>query len=95
MDIKKEDIEHLSVLSRIDLEGKEDELLKDADAILGYFEELKQVNTDDIAPMAGATDMTNRSEADEVDEELKGKGIESFPEAEQGYLKVPGVRKKD
>ena len=96
--IKKEDIEYLAKLARIDLaeeEGKK--LLKDAEAILGYFEELKQADTGDISPSAGwrsgATDMTNKTDKDEVNQELIQKGIESFPESEKGCLKVPGVMK--
>ena len=96
--IKKEDIEHLAKLARIDLTGAEEKkLLKDAEAILGYFEELKQADTDGMPPSAGfrsgATDMVNRTDEDGINQELIQKGIESFPESEKGCLKVPGVMK--
>jgi len=89
--INKEDIQRLAELSRIDLQGKEEKLLIDAEKILGYFEELTQVDTDGISPMAGATNMVNIASADDVNEELVQKGIESFPESVKGCLKVPGV----
>jgi len=89
--INKEDIQRLAELARIDLQGKEEKLLIDAEKILGYFEELTQVDTDGISPMAGATNMVNITDADNVSEELIQKGIESFPESVSGCLKVPGV----
>jgi aspartyl-tRNA(Asn)/glutamyl-tRNA(Gln) amidotransferase subunit C len=92
--IKKEDIEHLAKLARIDLTGAEEgKLLHDAEAILGYFEELKGADTDGISPMAGAAMAANITDRDEANNELIQKGIESFPESERGYLKVPGVMK--
>ena len=89
--IKKEDIQYIAELARINLQGEEDRLLKDAEAIFSYFEELTQVDTDGISPMAGATNMVNIASADDVNEELVQKGIESFPESVKGCLKVPGV----
>ncbi|MCK9497297.1 MAG: Asp-tRNA(Asn)/Glu-tRNA(Gln) amidotransferase subunit GatC [Candidatus Colwellbacteria bacterium] len=94
-DIKKEDIERLAQLARIDIEGKEAGLVKDAENILEYFEQLKDVNTDNISPMSGASDMVNQAEADDIDKGLLQKGIESFPETKDGYLKVPGVMKNN
>lgn len=92
--IRKEDIEHLAELARIDLAAaEENRILKDAEAILGYFEELNQVDTDGIPPMAGATELINITDEDAVNPEFIQKGIESFPESEKGCLKVPGVMK--
>ena len=92
--IEKKDIKHLADLARIDLKPEEEEkLLKDAEAILVYFEELGEVNTDDVSGMAGATDIVNATGGDEVATELIQKGIESFPESEKNCLKVPGVMK--
>ena len=52
--IDKKTLEHLTELSRIELEKKsEDKLLEDLQKILGHFEELKEVNTENIEPMAG------------------------------------------
>lgn len=94
-DTKKEDIERLAQLARIDIEGKETGLVKDAENILEYFEQLKDVNTDNISPMSGASDMVNQAEADDIDRDFLQKGIESFPETKDGYLKVPGVMKNN
>jgi aspartyl-tRNA(Asn)/glutamyl-tRNA(Gln) amidotransferase subunit C len=95
MDIRKEDIERLARLARIDIQGKEEELVKDALNILEYFEQLKDIRTDNISPMSGATDMVNCADSDDVDKTFLQKGVESFPESKEGYLRVPGVMKGD
>ncbi|MFA5053142.1 MAG: Asp-tRNA(Asn)/Glu-tRNA(Gln) amidotransferase subunit GatC [Parcubacteria group bacterium] len=89
--ISEGDIERLAKLARVDIEGKEEKLLKDAEEILGYFEELKQVDTENILPLSGATEIVNAVGKDEINSELLEKGIASFPETEKGCLKVPGV----
>lgn len=93
--LDKEKLEHLAKLARIDLpEGKEDKLLHDAENILGYFDELKQLDTDNIEPMTGGTDLVNAAREDERSEELLREGIGSFPRARDGYLEVPAVIKE-
>jgi len=89
--IKKEDIQYIAELARINLQGEEDKLLKDAEAIFSYFEELTQVNTDGVSAMAGTTNMINIADEDSVSKEFIQKGIESFPESVNGCLRVPGV----
>lgn len=54
--INKKTLEYLAELSRIELEKESGEkLLKDLQKILAYFEELKEVDTENIEPMAGGT----------------------------------------
>jgi len=54
--INKKTLEYLAELSRIELEKEsEEKLLKDLQKILAYFEELREVDTENIEPMAGGT----------------------------------------
>lgn len=93
--LDKDKLEHLAELARIDLpEGKEEKLLRDAENILVYFDELNELNTDDIEPMTGGTDLVNSVREDERSEELLRDGIEAFPRARDGYLEVPAVIKE-
>jgi len=93
--IDKEKIEHLAELARIKLfEGSEEKLLHDAEEILSYFEELKQVNTDDIEPMTGGTDIKNAAREDSRSEELLRDGVQDFPVSHDGYLEVPSIMKE-
>lgn len=94
MILDKKHLEHLAALARIELHAHEEEkLLKDLEKILEHFNELKEVNTDNVAPMAGGTELKNVTRGDLVREErLRGeRAVEAFPEKENGYLRVPPV----
>ncbi len=93
--IDKKTLEYLAELSRIELDKKhEEKLLKDLQKILGYFEELKEVNTENVEPMAGGTIEKNVLRGDELINESKTSSVQltgQFPEKESGYLKIPPV----
>lgn len=91
--INKKVIKHLAELARLELTAKEeDRLLKDLQGILAHFEELQGLDTAEVQPMAGGTQLKNNFREDE-DRENKyaGTGVEGFPEKEGGFLKVPRV----
>ncbi len=91
--LDKKALEHLAELARIKLSPQEEEkLLKDLGAILGHFESLKELDTKNVAPLTGGTTLINvfRDDA-ERENTNQGAGTESFPEKQDGYLKVPPV----
>jgi len=91
--INKTTLEHLAKLARIELDPKEEEkLLKDLTEILDYFKELEALDTTDVMPMTGGTDLKNIfREDDERENTDRGAGTELFPESKNGFLKVPPV----
>lgn len=94
--ITKKTLEYLAELARIQISGKEEKLLKDLQKILAYFDELKEVDTENVEPMAGGTIEMNVFREDEQATSDKRQGkmenlIEAFPEKENGFLKVPAV----
>lgn len=93
--INKETLEHLAELGRIELNKEsEGKLLEDLQKILGHFDELKEIDTDNVESMAGGTFEKNvlREDYDGEKQEVKSeKLIEQFPEKENGFLKVPAV----
>lgn len=91
--ITKKDLEHLAELARIELrEGEEEKLQKDLGNILDYFNELKALDTDSTMPMTGGTNLKNMLREDKLgDTDDTGKGVDNFPDAQGGYLKVPPV----
>ncbi len=94
MILDKKHLEHLAVLARIELHAHEEEkLLKDLEKILEHFKELQEVNTDNVAPMAGGTELKNVTRGDLIREDrlLLERAVEAFPEKEGRYLKVPPV----
>ncbi|MEK7174098.1 MAG: Asp-tRNA(Asn)/Glu-tRNA(Gln) amidotransferase subunit GatC [Patescibacteria group bacterium] len=91
--ITKATIAHLANLTRLRLTPAEEErLLHDLQKILEHFEELSAVETTGVPPMTGGTAERNvfRDDA-ERENTNRGAGKESFPETEDGYLKIPGV----
>jgi aspartyl-tRNA(Asn)/glutamyl-tRNA(Gln) amidotransferase subunit C len=91
--ITKRELEHLAVLARIELDPQEEEkLLKDLGEILGYFTELQKLDTANVMPMTGGTDLENVLREDTAHESTdRGAGVESFPESQDGFLKIPPV----
>jgi aspartyl-tRNA(Asn)/glutamyl-tRNA(Gln) amidotransferase subunit C len=91
--INKHELEHLAKLARIELDPSEEEkLLKDLGNILEHFNELKLLDTANVVPMAGGTDLKNIFRDDtERESTNRGAGVEAFPEKKDGYLKVPPV----
>ncbi|NCO44806.1 Asp-tRNA(Asn)/Glu-tRNA(Gln) amidotransferase subunit GatC [Candidatus Wolfebacteria bacterium] len=54
--INKKTLEYLAGLGRIELDKKhEEKMLGDLQNILGHFDELKEVDTEDVEPLAGGT----------------------------------------
>ena len=91
--ISKHELEHLAELVRIALNPKEEgKLLKDLGAILDYFKELQELDTSNVPPMTGGTDLRDVLRADaERENTNQGFGIEAFPGSQNGYLKIPPV----
>lgn len=93
-EITKKEIKHLAELARLDVNEKDEaKLERDLSEILNYFNELKEVNVEDVSPLTGVTNLINAVREDDTErtaDTLKGK--ESFPPGgEDGYLKVPSV----
>jgi aspartyl/glutamyl-tRNA(Asn/Gln) amidotransferase C subunit len=96
MTIDDKTIEHLADLSRIKIDKTDREKLAgDLEGILGYFKALTELNTDNVLPVTGGTDLMNVFKKDEENNELLKKGRDVFPEEEKGLLKVPAVFAKN
>ncbi len=91
--LTKRDLEHLAELARIKLDPKEEEkLLNDLRNILEHFNELQELDTSNVAPMAGGTDLINAFRADADRENTnQGGGADAFPVSKDGFNKVPPV----
>lgn len=95
--IDKKELEHLAALARLELDPKEEEkLLTDLGAILEHFKELQALDTSEVEPMTGGTDLKNVFREDGLDNggpesTNRGAGVDAFPESEDGFLKIPPV----
>lgn len=93
MGISRADIEKVALLARLQL--TEDELAKmtaELAQIVGYVDQLGEVNTDGVEPMAHAIEIANVFRDDAVAESLpREEALANAPHRdERGYL-VPAV----
>ena len=90
--ISLEEVEHIAELARIELTEEEKKKFSDElSDVLGYVEQLQEVDTENIEPVSQVTGMANVLREDVVencDENVRKKIIESFPEEKEGYVKV-------
>ena len=93
MSIDKSDIEHLCNLSKLNLDEEEQSVfLRQMQSILDMIEELQEVDTGDIEPMAHPLQMTQRLRDDEVTElNDREKYQKNTDFVEDGFYKVPKV----
>ena len=93
MSIDKSDIEYLCNLSKLNLDDEEQSVfLSQMQSILDMIEELEEVDTGDIEPMAHPLKMTQRLRVEEVTEfNDREKNQKNTDFAEDGFYKVPKV----
>lgn len=92
--VNKELLKNLAELARLDLGGDEKEIMEDLKKIVDYFEELKGIDTEDVLPVSGGTDLVNAFRKDKYDKEKqlsRERVVQAFPEEKNGFLKVPPV----
>ncbi|OGZ00549.1 MAG: hypothetical protein A2946_02250 [Candidatus Liptonbacteria bacterium RIFCSPLOWO2_01_FULL_53_13] len=91
--ITKHTLEHLAKLARLELTAHEEErFLKDLAKILAHFEELQELDTKNVAPLTGGTELKNVFREDTLTENPNSRaGLESFPESRDDFLKIPPV----
>ena len=93
MSINKDTIKKISKLARISVTNEEtDRLEKDLNSILKFVEQLKELNTDKIAPIASVSDQhltMNKDEIIKINE--KEEILKNAPEKNFNYYIVPKV----
>lgn len=91
--ITVKDVEHVAKLARLDLNEEEKEkFTKQLGDVLKYVEQMNEVNTDGVKPMAHAFDIVNVMREDKVVyEQSKEELMKNAPEEEDGFFKVPKI----
>ena len=98
MSVSPEQVRHIAKLARIAMSDEElDRLLPELNNILGWVEQLGEVDTDGVEPLATVIDQKLRLRDDVVNADpLTGGGIRdevlaNAPEAQHGFFAVPKV----
>jgi len=92
--ISRDDVQRLAQLSSLQLKDAEAEALTvDLQNILGYVEQLSELDTEGVEPTYQVTDLQNVWRADEVDDYGISREalLDLAPEVAQNQIKVPKV----
>jgi aspartyl-tRNA(Asn)/glutamyl-tRNA(Gln) amidotransferase subunit C len=93
MSLARQDVEKVSLLARLQFSPQElDTLTAQLGAIVGYVEQLSELNTDGVEPMAHALDLSNVFRSDEVAPSLSSKqALANAPHHDAEFYLVPAV----
>jgi aspartyl-tRNA(Asn)/glutamyl-tRNA(Gln) amidotransferase subunit C len=93
MPVSTEQVRHIAKLARIAMSDEEiDRLAPELNNILGWIEQLSEVNTDGIEPLTAVIDQKLRLRDDVVTEgNIRDEILANAPEAQHGFFAVPKV----
>lgn len=91
--IDREKVRRIATLARIEVTDAElPAWAEQLSGIMGWIEQLKEVNTDGVAPMSGGTDLKLVLRPDAVtDGGLSDQVLANATEPQDGYFTVPKV----
>ncbi|WP_265529538.1 Asp-tRNA(Asn)/Glu-tRNA(Gln) amidotransferase subunit GatC [Sphingomicrobium marinum] len=93
MSVTLEDVRHIANLARINLSDEEaSRLLPELNNILGWVEQLGEVDTDGVEPLTAVIEQKMRLRDDVVnDGNVRDKVLSNAPDAQHGFFAVPKV----
>jgi len=93
MSVSPEQVRHIAKLARIAMSDEEIErLAPELNNILGWVEQLAEVNTDGVEPLTAVIDQKLRLRDDAVTEgNIRDEILANAPEAQHGFFAVPKV----
>ena len=90
-------LDHLALLARLELTPEEREAMRaDLNSILGYFEQLRAVDTDGVEEMQRPVDLVNVLREDVPGERFGPEVVAALaPEMQDGFVRVPRTVEQD
>ena len=87
------DVEHVAKLARLELtEEEKEKFTGQLGAVLEYVNQMNEVDTSDVEPMAHAIDFSNVMREDKVVyEQTKDELMKNAPYEEDGFFRVPKI----
>lgn len=91
--INREQVKHVAELAKLEFTDDQlDALTPQLDDIIGLFESLGEVDTDNVAPTTSVTDQINVMREDVADNWGQSQALlHNAPDAARGYIKVPTI----
>jgi len=93
MSVTNEDVRHIAKLARLAMSDNEIEaMVPELNSILGWVEQLGEVDTDGVDPLTAVIPNTLRLREDKVtDGDCRDDVLANAPVAEHGFFAVPKV----
>ena len=93
MSVSHDQVRHIAKLARIAMSDAElDKLVPELNAIIGWVEQLAEVDTDGVEPLTAVIDQKLRLRADVVDDgNCRDAVLANAPDAQHGFFAVPKV----
>ncbi len=93
MSLSRDDVEKVSLLARLQLSDEElDKLTEQLGQIVGYVEQLNELDTHQVEPMAHAVEIVNVFADDEVQPSLdREDALANAPKRDDECYRVPAV----
>ena len=93
MSVSSQQVRHIAKLARIGMSDAEVEaLVPEINNILGWVEQLGEVDTDGVEPLTAVIDQKLRLRDDVVnDGNIRDQVLANAPEAQHGFFAVPKV----
>ena len=93
MSVSAEQVRHIANLARLAMNEEElQRLVPELNNILGWVEQLAEVNTDGVEPLTAVIDQKLRLRDDVVnDGNIRDQVLANAPEAQHGFFAVPKV----
>ena len=93
MSVTEKEVRHVAKLARLALSDAEiDKMVPELNNILGWVEQLGEVNTDGVEPLTAVIDLKLRLRDDVVnDGDVRDKILANAPDAQHGFFAVPKV----
>jgi aspartyl-tRNA(Asn)/glutamyl-tRNA(Gln) amidotransferase subunit C len=93
MSVNENDVRYMADLARLQL--SEDEVKSftgDMNKILGYMEQLEELDTSDVEPLEHVIDLESRLRTDKAEKPLShDDALKNAPDADSDYFRVPKV----
>lgn len=93
--VSEEEVKHIAELARIELTEEEvNKFTKEISDILGYVEQLKEVDTEGVEPISQVTGKINvfrEDVSEDASQEKKDIMAKNYPDSQDGYIKVKQI----
>jgi aspartyl-tRNA(Asn)/glutamyl-tRNA(Gln) amidotransferase subunit C len=93
MMISQEEVKKVALLARLELtKAEEEQFTTQLSSILDYFEQLKELDTENVPPTTRAIELSNVTRPDELQSGIDPSAmLEIAPDTEDGYFRVPQI----